>query len=114
MARYAIESSKQLASGLINLGDMSYRTLSKYCHELLSNGSSSQTSLNSSRKSCISVAHSTENANAGMVVIKDFGITVFKQILEDKNRLSIDVIQNTHEQCTCSTNKAGRLVISQH
>lgn len=72
MARYAMESSKQLASGLINLGDMSYRTLSKYCHELLPDGSSSPTSLNSSRKSGRTVAHSTENANAGMVVIKDF------------------------------------------
>ncbi|PWA85203.1 Breast carcinoma amplified sequence 3 [Artemisia annua] len=72
MARYAMESSKQLASGLINLGDMSYRTLSKYCHELLPDGSSSPTSLNSSRKSGRTVAHSTDNANAGMVVIKDF------------------------------------------
>nr|GEW92794.1 autophagy-related protein 18h [Tanacetum cinerariifolium] len=72
MARYAMESSKQLASGLINLGDMSYRTLSKYCHELLPDGSSSPTSLNSSRKSGRTVTHSAENANAGMVVIKDF------------------------------------------
>ncbi|KAL4579852.1 hypothetical protein LXL04_016020 [Taraxacum kok-saghyz] len=67
MARYAMESSKQLASGLINLGDMSYRTLSKYCHELLPDGSSSP-----SRKGGRTVSHSTENPNAGMVVIKDF------------------------------------------
>ncbi|XP_024961565.1 autophagy-related protein 18h-like [Cynara cardunculus var. scolymus] len=72
MARYAMESSKQLATGLINLGDMSYRTLSKYCHELLPDGSSSPISSNSSRKAGRAVAHSTENANAGMVVIKDF------------------------------------------
>ncbi|KAJ0770574.1 putative transcription factor WD40-like family [Helianthus annuus] len=64
MARYAMESSKQLASGLINLGDMSYRTLSKY--------STSPVSFNSSRKAGRAVAHSTENDNAGMVVIKDF------------------------------------------
>lgn len=69
MARYAMESSKQLASGLINLGDMSYRTLSKYCHELLPDGSNSNSP---SRKGGRNVAHSTENANAGMVVIKDF------------------------------------------
>ncbi|PWA90312.1 autophagy-related protein 18h [Artemisia annua] len=67
MAPYAMESSKQLASGLINLGDMSYRTLSKYCHELLPDGSSSPTSLNSSRKFGRTVAHSTESANAGIV-----------------------------------------------
>lgn len=72
MARYAMESSKQLASGLINLGDMSYRTLSKYCHELLPDGSSSPVSLNPSRKAGRTVSHSSENANAGMVVIKDF------------------------------------------
>ncbi|KAL8229388.1 hypothetical protein R6Q57_014288 [Mikania cordata] len=72
MARYAMESSKQLATGLINLGDMSYRTLSKYCHELLPDGSTSPISFNSSRKAGRAVTHSTENANAGMVVIKDF------------------------------------------
>ncbi|KAI7738772.1 hypothetical protein M8C21_005970, partial [Ambrosia artemisiifolia] len=72
MARYAMESSKQLASGLMNLGDISYRSLSKYCHELLPDGSSSPVSFNSSRKAGRAVAHSTENANAGMVVIKDF------------------------------------------
>ncbi|KAD7117556.1 hypothetical protein E3N88_04824 [Mikania micrantha] len=72
MARYAMESSKQLATGLINLGDMSYRTLSKYCHELLPDGSTSPVSFNSSRKAGRAVTHSTENANAGMVVIKDF------------------------------------------
>ncbi|KAK1423686.1 hypothetical protein QVD17_18994 [Tagetes erecta] len=65
MARYAMESSKQLASGLINIGDMGYRTLSKY-------GSTSPISFNSSRKAGRAVTHSTENANAGMVVIKDF------------------------------------------
>lgn len=59
MARYAMESSKQFASGLINLGDMSYRTFSKYCHDLLPDATRA-------------VPHSTENANAGMVVIKDF------------------------------------------
>lgn len=72
MARYAMESSKQLASGLINLGDMSYRTLSKYCHEYLPDSSSSSVSLNATRKAGRAVSHSTDNANAGMVVIKDF------------------------------------------
>lgn len=67
MARYAMESSKQLASGLINLGDMSYRTLSKYCNELLPDGSSSPISSNSNRKAGRAVANPTENANAGMV-----------------------------------------------
>lgn len=32
---FSLISSKQLAAGLINLGDMSYKTFSKYCNELV-------------------------------------------------------------------------------
>lgn len=67
MARYAMESSKQLATGLINLGDMGYKTLSKYCHELIPEGSNSPGSSNSSWKVGRLVSHSTETDNAGMV-----------------------------------------------
>ncbi|KAL0418784.1 UNVERIFIED_CONTAM: Autophagy-related protein 18g [Sesamum radiatum] len=35
MARYAVESSKQLASSILTLGDMGYKKLSKYYPELL-------------------------------------------------------------------------------
>ncbi|KAF5192968.1 Autophagy-related protein 18h [Thalictrum thalictroides] len=74
VARYAMESSKQLAAGIINLGDVGYKKLSKYCQELLPDGSSSPVSSNSSLKygRLSSVAHPTETDNAGMVVIKDF------------------------------------------
>lgn len=72
MARYAMESSKQLASGLINLGDMGYKTLSKYCQELLPDGSSSPVSSPSSWKVGRVTAHSIDLDPAGMVVIKDF------------------------------------------
>ncbi|CAD5177650.1 unnamed protein product, partial [Musa acuminata subsp. malaccensis] len=74
VARYAMESSKTLAAGIINLGDMGYKTLSKYCHELLPDGSSSPLSSNSIRKSgrLPPTAHPSEPDNAGMVVIKDF------------------------------------------
>ncbi|CAK9174681.1 unnamed protein product [Ilex paraguariensis] len=72
VARYAMESSKQLAAGLVNLGDMGYKTLSKYCHELLPDGSSSPVSSNSSWKVGRVAAHSSETDTAGMVVIKDF------------------------------------------
>ncbi|RZR74811.1 hypothetical protein BHM03_00043884 [Ensete ventricosum] len=69
VARYAMESSKTLAAGIINLGDMGYKTLSKYCHELLPDGSSSPLSSNSSRKSgrLPPTAHPSEPDNAGMV-----------------------------------------------
>ncbi|PHU10042.1 Autophagy-related protein 18h, partial [Capsicum chinense] len=72
VARYAMESSKHLAAGLINLGDMGYKTLSKYCHELLPDGGNSPLSTSPSWKVGRLPAHSTETDAAGMVVIKDF------------------------------------------
>ncbi|CAI9102358.1 OLC1v1000618C1 [Oldenlandia corymbosa var. corymbosa] len=72
VARYAMESSKQLASGLINLGDMGYKTFSKYCHDFIPDGSTSPMSPNSHWKSGRSAVHSSESDAAGMVIIKDF------------------------------------------
>ncbi|CAL5094883.1 unnamed protein product [Urochloa decumbens] len=74
VARYAMESSKQLATGIINLGDMGYKTLSKYCQELLPDGSNSPLSSSPGRRSgkIPSSVHPAEADNAGMVVIKDF------------------------------------------
>lgn len=67
VARYAMESSKQLAVGLINLGDIGYKTFSKYCHELLPDGSSSPVSSNSSWKVGRTAPHSSETDAAGTV-----------------------------------------------
>lgn len=72
MARYAMESSKHLASGLINLGDMGYKTLYKYCHDFLPDGSSSPVSSNPIWKVGRPNGLSTESDIAGMVVVKDF------------------------------------------
>uniref|UniRef100_A0A0E0L2E8 Uncharacterized protein n=1 Tax=Oryza punctata TaxID=4537 RepID=A0A0E0L2E8_ORYPU len=74
VARYAMESSKQIAAGIINLGDMGYKTLSKYCQELLPDGSGSPLSSSPGRRSgkLPSSVHPLEADNAGMVVIKDF------------------------------------------
>ncbi|KAK1316983.1 Autophagy-related protein 18g [Acorus calamus] len=73
VARYAMESSKHLAAGIINIGDMGYKTLSKYCNELLPDGSTSPVLSHSSRKSgrYPSIVHQSEVDNAGMVVVKD-------------------------------------------
>lgn len=46
VARYAMESSKQLAAGILNLGDVGYKKISKYCQELLPDGPSSPVSSN--------------------------------------------------------------------
>nr|CAB3465281.1 unnamed protein product [Digitaria exilis] len=73
VARYAMESSKQFATGIINLGDMGYKTLSKYCQELLPDGSNSPLSSSPGRRSGkIPSSVHPEADNAGMVVIKDF------------------------------------------
>ncbi|XP_024933374.3 autophagy-related protein 18g isoform X1 [Ziziphus jujuba] len=63
VARYAMESSKQLAA-------VGYKTLSKYCQELLPDGSNSPVTSNSGWK--IGRHAGTEMDNAGMVVVKDF------------------------------------------
>ncbi|XP_065861219.1 autophagy-related protein 18g isoform X2 [Euphorbia lathyris] len=70
VARYAMESRKQLAAGIINLGDMGYKTLSKYCQELLPDGSNSPVSSSSGWK--VSRLAGSDMDNAGMVVVKDF------------------------------------------
>ncbi|XP_026456442.1 autophagy-related protein 18h-like [Papaver somniferum] len=74
VARYAMESSKQLAAGIINLGDVGYKTMSKYYKELSPDGPSSPVSSNSSWKTgrLRSASQSNETDIAGMVVIEDF------------------------------------------
>ncbi|EOA39592.1 hypothetical protein CARUB_v10008219mg [Capsella rubella] len=69
MARYAMESSKQLANGLFNLGDMGYKTLSKYCQDMLPDGSTSPASPNSIWK--VGGVSGSDTENAGMVAVKD-------------------------------------------
>ncbi|KAK4758658.1 hypothetical protein SAY87_019959 [Trapa incisa] len=70
VARYAMESSKHLAAGIINMGDMGYKTISKYCQELLPDGSNSPVSSSSGWK--VGKNTGVESDNAGMVSIKDF------------------------------------------
>ncbi|GMH10453.1 hypothetical protein Nepgr_012294 [Nepenthes gracilis] len=72
VAHHATESSKRLASGLINLDDIGYKTFSKYCQQLLADGPNSPVTSNSSCKVGRAAVHSTEMDTAGMVVVKDF------------------------------------------
>lgn len=65
VARYAKESSKQLAAGLLNLGDMGYKTLSKYYQELKPDGSGTPIASNGSWK--VGRGHLAESDSAGMV-----------------------------------------------
>lgn len=64
IAHYAKESSKHLASGIVTLGDMGYKKLSRYCSE--NNGSLQ--SVNSGSKSNGTInGHSADADNIGMV-----------------------------------------------
>ncbi|CAF2041009.1 unnamed protein product [Brassica napus] len=71
VARYAVESSKHLAAGLLSLGDKGYKTISKYCQDLKHDGPGS--SLSSSPGWKVGrAASSAESDVAGTVIIKDF------------------------------------------
>uniref|UniRef100_A0A7N0TS73 Uncharacterized protein n=1 Tax=Kalanchoe fedtschenkoi TaxID=63787 RepID=A0A7N0TS73_KALFE len=70
VARYAVESSKQLAAGIINLGDKGYKTLSKYYQDFHPDGSNSPVSPNTGWKT--GWQSTSETDNAGVVVVKDF------------------------------------------
>lgn len=74
VARYAMESSRQLAAGLINLGDKGYKTLSKYYQEHVPDGSGSPVSSHSSRIVGSGGAHGAETDVAGMVNEPRFSI----------------------------------------
>lgn len=90
VARYAMESSKQLASGLINLGDMGYKTLSKYCHELLPDGSSSPLSSSAVWNVGRGPVHFNETDAAGTVVVKDFmSRTIISQFRAHTSPISV-------------------------
>lgn len=70
VAHYAKESSKHLAAGIVNLGDMGYKKLSSYCSELLPDNSGSVQSVNSSTKgNGIIHGHSTDVESVGMVIM---------------------------------------------
>ncbi|KAL8151530.1 hypothetical protein V2J09_021338 [Rumex salicifolius] len=69
VARYAMESGRHLAAGIVNLGDKGYKTISKYYQELLPDGSNTPTPV--STGSMASRPASIETDRAGVVVIKD-------------------------------------------
>ncbi|PIN13415.1 WD40 repeat protein [Handroanthus impetiginosus] len=64
MARYAVESSKQLAAGILTLGDMGYKKLSKLYPDLLPDGANSPGWK-------IGKLAASEPENAGFVCVKD-------------------------------------------
>nr|AAK25932.1 unknown protein [Arabidopsis thaliana] len=72
VARYAMESSKHLAAGLLNLGDKGYKTISKYCQDLKHDGPGPSLSSSPGRKVGRVGSHSAESDVVGTVIVKDF------------------------------------------
>ncbi|XP_054792659.1 autophagy-related protein 18f-like [Prosopis cineraria] len=72
VAHYAKESSKQLAAGIVTLGDIGYKKLSRYCSELRPDSNGSSPSANSSWKgNGTSNGHLGDLDNIGMVIVRD-------------------------------------------
>lgn len=68
VAHYAKESSKQLAAGIVTLGDMGYKKLSRYYSEFLPDGNGSLQSGNPGVRGNGTVnGHLTDADNVGMV-----------------------------------------------
>lgn len=75
VAQYAVDSSKHLAAGIVTLGDMGYKKLSRYCSELLPDSNYSVQSGNTGSRVNGTVnghhSHLHDLDSAGMVIVKD-------------------------------------------
>ncbi|KAA8526937.1 hypothetical protein F0562_008834 [Nyssa sinensis] len=72
VAHYAKESSKQLAAGIVTLGDMGYKKLSRYYSELLPDSNNSLQSGSPGMKvNGTSNGHFPDADHVGMVIVRD-------------------------------------------
>lgn len=72
VAHYAKESSKQLAAGIVTLGDMGYKKLSRYYSELLpESNNSAQPGTPGWRINGTINGHLPDAENVGMVIVRD-------------------------------------------
>ncbi|KAH6835528.1 hypothetical protein C2S53_015621 [Perilla frutescens var. hirtella] len=67
----ALESSKQLAAGIVTLGDMGYKTLSRYYSELYPESNEFQSVSGRVKGNGVANGHSPDADNVGMVVVRD-------------------------------------------
>ncbi|GAB4846219.1 hypothetical protein Ancab_025215 [Ancistrocladus abbreviatus] len=90
VAHYAKESSKQLAAGIVTLGDMGYKKLSRYYSELRPDPKHSTKSGSPGWKSNgIANGNSLDADNVGMVIVRDVvSKTVVAQFRAHKSPIS--------------------------
>lgn len=69
VAHYAKESSKQLAAGIVTLGDMGYKKLSRYYSELRPDGNGSQAGGAHLKIQGFTNGHLPEAESVGMVLL---------------------------------------------
>ncbi|XP_020553986.1 autophagy-related protein 18f isoform X1 [Sesamum indicum] len=86
VAHYAKESSKQLAAGIVTLGDMGYKKLSRYYSELLPEGSNCQSGATHGKVHGVANGHLIDADSVGMVIVRDIvGKTVIAQFRAHKS-----------------------------
>ncbi|KAF8663936.1 hypothetical protein HU200_055279 [Digitaria exilis] len=72
VAYYAKESSKQLAAGIVTLGDVGYKKLSKYCADFIPNGNGIVKQRSSGYKANGATnGHLIDSEYAGTVIVRD-------------------------------------------
>lgn len=71
VAHYAKESSKQLAAGILTLGDIGYKKLSRYYSDLLPEDNSSQSVTSRVKVHSVANGFSHDADSIGMVIVRD-------------------------------------------
>ncbi|XP_009624726.1 autophagy-related protein 18f-like [Nicotiana tomentosiformis] len=71
IAHYAKESSKQLAAGIVTLGDVGYKKLARYYSDLSPDGNSSQSGNARAKILGIANGHFPGAGSVGMVIVRD-------------------------------------------
>ncbi|PHU13064.1 hypothetical protein BC332_19994 [Capsicum chinense] len=89
VAHYAKESSRQLAAGIVTLGDMGYKKLSRYYSELRLDGNSSQPVNARVKISGAANGHFQDVDSVGMVIVRDIvSKTLIAQFRAHKSPIS--------------------------
>ncbi|KAI3456987.1 hypothetical protein Pfo_013650 [Paulownia fortunei] len=89
VAHYAKESSKQLAAGIVTLGDMGYKKLSRYYSELLPEGNNCPSGTARVKVHGVANGQSPDADSVGMVIVRDVvSKTVIAQFRAHKSPIS--------------------------